>query len=371
MNKFKNIEFLRILMILAIVMLHAYSNKPWSLYVLYPEVDLFTNLKQCFCAANNGVEGFFIVSGFFFCLTFKPCLSFFEFIKYKYLRLAPVIIFTSLIGMIAGLFHYIKIKWFPTILSMFLLNNFVYNTKGDFLHVTWFVSALLSAFIIYFCLKKYISGKKYWIILSVLTCLGYTILTIFRNGYFTNPTVNLFGFLSVGFLRAISGIGVGVLIGEFYKRYKNEIIKFKPSKLISILLSFSEILLMGFIIWWISFKHHFIYHGVVVIAFALLLILFICQKSFLSQILNKDFAVCLGKYSYSIYVTHVAVFKLITHKLWIQHPEFVTSQPVLPVIVELSLVILIGILTYHLVEEPVAKYFSKKFKLSKNVKGVA
>ena len=71
------------------------------------------------------------------------------------------------------------------------------------------------------------------------------------------------------------------------------------------------------------------------------------------------------------YVTHVAVFKLITHKLWIQHPEFVTSQPVLPVIVELSLVILIGILTYHLVEEPVAKYFSKKFKLSKNVKGVA
>ena len=56
MGKLKNIEFLRIILMFGIVMLHSFMNRVWNVCKIYPDISLFQSLRECFCAANNGVD---------------------------------------------------------------------------------------------------------------------------------------------------------------------------------------------------------------------------------------------------------------------------------------------------------------------------
>lgn len=167
-------------------------------------------------------------------------------------------------------------------------------------------------------------------------------------------------------LRAIGGIGLGCLIGYYMKIYSSTIKDFILSKSQKLLLSFGELFLTSFIIWWMIFSHSRINNIIFVLSFAILLILFILKKGYISEFFDNDVWVNLGKYQYSVYVIHYIIIKMFGLALWKQHPEFVVSHPVIPVIVMLLTIILIGIFTYHYIEEPCAKYLTEKFLPRKN-----
>ena len=98
-----------------------------------------------------------------------------------------------------------------------------------------------------------------------------------------------------------------------------------------------------------------------VIVFALVTILFLFNKGFISQYLNKDIFVNLSKYTYSLFLTHHVVIHSIKNGLWKTHSEFVYNHPIENILITLFIIFVIGIMTYHFVEKPAVKYLKEKW----------
>lgn len=361
MQKLKNIEFLRIFLIFGIVLLHMFIDRKWCFCNLFPDIVLYSNIKTAVAHSNNGVEGFFIIAGFLLFITFKTKMSIWDFIKKKYIRLSPPIIFSILLcvfGYFLGAMHF---KIIPNILTILLLNQFgIYFVDGQN-PVLWFTSVLFAGLLVYFCILKWVPDNIKNKIILTLIIVSYTILEILQHGTFINPLKNYYYIFNIGFLRAIGGIGLGCLIGHYIKLYFSRIKDFILSKKQKLLVSSCELFLTSFLIWWMIFPHERINNIIFVLAFAILLILFILKKGYISEFFDKDIWVKLGKYQYSIYVVHYVVIRVLGLVLWKQHPEFVVSYPVIPILVTLVIIILVGVFTYHIVEEPCAKYLTNKF----------
>lgn len=357
MIRIKNIEFLRILMIFGIIMHHAFINASWSLDGLFPNIELFQMLKKAFWFANNGVEGFFIISGFLFTLTFKKVNTFVQFVSKKYLRLAPVILFATGICFIASLFSLIEFDFFNNLLTVLLVNNFIIRWGCGAVGSVWYVSVLMTCYVLFFPIKKYVvDAKKYCLTLFLLTVFGYLMLEILRHGNYSGAYQNI-GILNVGFLRGLGGFGLGALLGEIYKQYAEKINIFDLKKYYAHF-SLCEVFLISGLIWWLCFIHIKFNNIIFVLMFTLLFVLFILNKGCISNFFDKNIWSTLSKYVYSIFVTHTLIYKLFSCHFWIKYPEFVNSYSIIPVIINLFLVILLGIFTYHFIEVPFAKFLS-------------
>lgn len=187
-DKFKNIEFLRVILIFGIVMHHGFMKQDWSLYQMFHNVDCYSFLLKSFHFANNGVEAFFIISGFLFILTFKDTISFAKFFVKKYIRLCPVIFFATLLCYFASLFDLISFNWVDNILTILLLNNFVIRWSNGAVGSVWYVSALVTGLAIYFPIKKYIKNINiYYVSVALFVLLSYGTLEVLKSGSFGGP----------------------------------------------------------------------------------------------------------------------------------------------------------------------------------------
>ena len=143
MQKIKNLEFLRIFLICAIVIFHMFINRTWDLCNIYPDIHLYQFIKRAITYSNNGVEGFFIIAGFLLVLTFKN-ISIKDFIIKKYIRLSPPIAFSMLIGLLGWKLGVLHFKLMPNILTVFLLNQFGVCLGIGVNPVLWFTSVLFA-----------------------------------------------------------------------------------------------------------------------------------------------------------------------------------------------------------------------------------
>jgi peptidoglycan/LPS O-acetylase OafA/YrhL len=360
MQKLKSIEFLRTFLILTIILLHMFINRGWCLSAMYPDIDLYSFLHKATVYANCSVEGFFIVAGFLLVLTFNRETSVCDFIKKKYIRLSPVIAFSVLVVILGAIFKVVSFKPIPDILSVLLLNNFGICWVIPDNPVLWFISALFGCLILYFCIIKFFSKKQIWIITSFVI-LGYLLLEILQGGKFSHPLQNYYGILNIGFLRAVGGIGTGCLLGLVYENNKDKIANFKPAKITKGLITATEILSFAFLIWWTLIPHSFLNNIYFVINFVLLFSLFVMRKGYFSSMANSDVWVFLGKYQYSLFVIHYVVIKLFGYGLWKNIPEFVFTHPQLPILIMFVTVLVLGVLTYHFIEEPCSRLLKHKF----------
>ena len=365
MQKIKNIEFLRVVLLLGIIMHHMFMSTSFAFNKLFSDVSLFNFLSKAFDSGMNGVEAFFIISGFLFVLTFKESQSFIDFIKNKYLRLSPVICVSVSLSFIGTLLGVLKFNVVPDLLSIFLLNNFVISFGNCSNRALWFTSALFSGLILYWFIIKGVkrSDLKYKIVLS-LVLFAYTLLIIFSHGRFVKPYINYFYIFNIGFLRALGGIGIGCLVGMFYKEYFN---KLKENFYIS-LNSFSyigitvlEVLFLGLTFWWLMMPHARMNNIIFVVIFTILFILFILRKGAISNLFEKDIFVYLGKFQYSIYVIHFLIVKILNLFFWKYHANFVVSNIGLVIGCNLITVFICGVLTYYFVEVPCAKFLKKRW----------
>ena len=81
MQKFKNIEFLRVIGCLAIVLLHLFNKA--RLFGLFPDIDLYRHFMSMTSSGQKAVDLFFIISGFFFVYKLDVTQSLWNFIKKK------------------------------------------------------------------------------------------------------------------------------------------------------------------------------------------------------------------------------------------------------------------------------------------------
>ena len=344
MQKLKNIEFLRTILIVLIIFHHTFIDRSWTLCTLYPQTDIYKTCQYFIGHAYNAVEAFFIISGFFLATSKKnPTLS--VFIKKKFSRLSPVIAFSMIIcfvGTILGAFHFNVIANLMTVL---LLNNiFICNSIGQN-PVLWYTSALFGGLVIYFLILKH---SKYKIpIVAILTCMSYIVLEIINRGQFNHPLKNYYYVFNIGFLRAIGGIGVGILLNKFWIKYSK---KLQTCIVNSMVFSISEIVVFSLFIWWLAMPHPKYNDMIFVGIFGILFVLFLIKRGIISKITDSNLWEKLGKYQYCLYVVHYVIIKLFGILLWQKNPQFVISHPYLPILIMVAMIIFISVFAYHIIE---------------------
>lgn len=349
-EKLKNVEFLRFVFIILIVCLHI------EIWLCKPFSDVF---PFYFNNAGFCVEFFFIIAGLFLVVTTDFKVSFIDIFKKKLLRLYPTIVFANTVYWLLSFFTPIVFFKYANIFTFLLINNVGITNQYPNLSPTWFVSSLMWVSLLYFYLIKYV--PKIWInfIISILVLLSFAFLTHFRAGNIDNV-----GYIfNYGIIRAIAGIGLGYLFGCYYLQYKNLLLVNKDKFTGKFLYTVLEIYLFSFLMYYLTFHKikspdaYMIY----VLAFSGLFWLFILKRGYFSRLLNNDFSVILGRYSYSIFIMHTIVLDLFKVYLWQQHKNFIIAYPVLNLILPVVASILLGIVTYHLVEKPAAEFLKKKW----------
>ncbi len=360
MNKLKNIEFLRVFLISVIVLLHTTAYGSWSLLVNFPDIKELDFFHKTFIQGNNSVEGFFIIAGFLLIYTLKN-QNIKDFIKKKYMRLSPTILFAVIICIIASFWHTIKLRFWDDILVVLLLNNFGICLAHGTTPTLWFTSALFAGLLIYFLLTKISSKTIKTISFVALPILAYGILEYFQHGSFSTPHKNYAYIFNVGFLRAVGGVGIGTTVGFIYKKYIQEIKEKVFNFIGNIIINLAEFSLLCFMVWWLVTPHKQLNCIIFVIAFALLLTLFVFEKGIISKITNKDIWVKLGKYQYSIYVIHSVIGKILINSVWKTNSEFVKIHPYSTIFIIICTILIAGYITYNLVEKPCTNYLKKKF----------
>ena len=357
MQKIKNIEFLRIIGCLAIILTHLFNKLYGAL-----DIEIYDKLCNMTCNGNKAVDLFFILSGFFFTYKLNLHRSCWEFVKHKLIRLYPVLIFVIILYFVFSLTGSVKFTYYDNIFTLLGLSGTgIVQKYGNASHF-WYVSAMLWTLLFYYYLLKNYSKKNVNLFIAITILFSYSFLIYSRHGYIGVLRNTCYYFYNLGMLRALGGIGIGYFIGEWYKTNIDKIKDWKPSTIQVVLLSGLEFITLYFIInnlmlHKLKYYNQFIF----IIAFTVIIILFLVNQGVFSRILNNNICSNLAKYSYSLYMVHPPIYSLFSGSIWKYHPEIVYTHPTLNVIFTLSLVIIAGILTYHFIEKPATNHLTNKY----------
>ncbi len=358
--RIKNIEFLRIIGCISVIMFHLFLKT--GICGNFANIDIYNKFAAMSCNGNKAVDLFFLLSGFFFAYRLDLQNSFYNFFIKKVARLYPILIFTLILYFIISLFKICEFKFYDNIFTLLGLNGIgLILQHGNGGHL-WFVSTMFWSLLFYFYLLKNFEKKniKLFLIFTILFC--YSFLVHIHNGKIYGAWTVYYNIFDIGLLRALGGIGIGYFIGEWYKANIENIKTWKATTLQTISLSSLEFVTLYFIInnlmlHKLKYNNQFIF----IIAFTAMTMLFLVKKGIFSRILDKDFWFNISKYTYSIYMIHMPIYSCLRNILWKNHPEIVYAHPILNIVFTLALVIVAGVLTYHFVEKPSYKYLTNRF----------
>ena len=362
-NNLKNIEFLRIIAILAILMLH-FFNSTWGIHSLGLNVHLYDKLYKMTANGQKGVEFFFILSGLFFYLGISKdsALSLYDFIRKKIIRMWPVMAWGVLLAFILSLFGLVKFYYWDNIYALLFLNGTALQGNFGNISPSWYCSAMLFHFVLFFYLYKNMPEKWFWFMLCVGIYISYGIILQAKGFQINNPR-QTFGYIfDVGMLRAWGGIGIGMLLGFWHKNCAEKIAAYQLNIWQKILLSALEFILLYFMINNLML-HKFQHRNqfMFIIVFTGIVGCFLMNKGYISTLFNREIFPKLSKYIYSIFITHQVVIDLLKRNLWNPHRDLIESYPITNMIGTLLAIIIVGVLTYYLIEKPATKYLRKKW----------
>ena len=353
MEKIKNIEFLRIIGIVAIIMLHLFQKR---LPNLYPDIEIYNQLHTMTCNGQKAVDLFFILSGFFFALKLNLQQSLWVFVKNKLIRFYPVMIFVVICS------SFLSFKLYNYMMCLLFLTGtpLVLNAGGIAINPLWYLSSLLWSLVLYFYLLKNYKKKSVNLIIAIIAIFSYALIIQELNGGINSHTKIINGFINIGMLRALGGIGIGYFIAEWYKLNIDKIKNFSCNFLQKLLFSLIEFACLFFIINnLILHKLKYPNQMIFIIIFIFTIILFLLKKGFISKILDNNLCPIISKYTFSLYMTHVLGLENVKKHLWKTHHEWVYAIPIENIVYTLLLVFILGIFTYHFVEKPCAEYFKR------------
>ena len=365
MQKMKNIEFLRVIAILAIVLLHFFHSRQGGILSLHlSSINTYNILGKWTMNGQKAVDFFFILSGLFFYLGFvnNSGQRFWDFIKKKFIRMWPVMAFAVLLASVFSLFKLMKFTYWDNIYALLFLNGTALFKMSGNLGVSWYCSVMMLHFILFFYLLKNFNPKIVWLIIGFGVYLSYAYLLGGNNFHINNAHKDYGYIFNSMMLRAWGGIGLGMLIALWYNTYQKAILAYIPQKTTKILITAGEFVCLYFMIHNLLF--HKFRHGndfMFILVFIGLITAFICKKGYISQLFDRNIFVEMSKYVYSIFMTHTLVFVALKNSFWLKHSQFVIENPLTNLFISLGLTILVGVLTYHLVEIKCKNYLTKKW----------
>lgn len=334
---------------------------------IQPNFELFNTLEEITAHGYLSVELFFILSGFFFALKLDTTKSLFDFLKKKFIRLYPVLIVMLLIGWLGhALFGLYKFSIYHSILILFGLNGTaLFTTKTGYGSIVatggntfWYVSAMLWTFALFYYLLKNYEKKTVNLIIALLIFTSYSLLSSIER-WLVREHLTLF--FNQGICRAFGGIGIGYFIAEWYNSHKETIQNYTLSIFQKLFITLIEFMCIFFIFNNLFFhKIKYYNNNIFVLVFALTVFLFIYNKGFISEILNKDIFSKISKYTYSIYLSHHYLIFIMSSYFWKTHRHFLTTHPFINIGVFLTIAISFGVILYHFVEKPAIEHFKRK-----------
>ena len=350
-SRFEAIESLRFILSVLIVYFHIFSNMDSYM----GGSDIWETLKVASKPAWVIVECFLIMAGYFMYTAWKrKPQGFLSFATARVVRLWPVLFFYLIA---VGCLHSFK---FETILldSLFLRNTGISSQYGG---IIWYVGPFFWGSLLLYCILNSFDKAK-----ALLTCAFCVYLYhAIRTHVNTTPgelpqTVRLF--LTSSMFRVLSGLAFGILLAalklKFIETYKQEP-RFPKLRFcfISILEVFTGILLF----------RHFVIESTytqILTTYILFAVFFLCLTSsggILSRLLSWKPLAYAGRYAYSIYVMQQFAFWWMAKAYWKSHIEILQQHPIESITVVLLVALLIGIMTYYLVEAPIVLVYKKYF----------
>lgn len=363
MQKIKNIEILRFIFILIIALYHI----PKQIFsFLKNSVLLYNTISTgsvwgCVC-----VDFFFIIAGFFLFLTTDFKQDFYKFAKKKFLRLMPLMVFAILLILFLSFFTTIKFNHYGWVFAILNIQNIGITFKStNIVGGSWFVSALFWGMCFYFYLYKTVNIKIFNLItaLIILFCFSFLVHTFWISDELQKNYLNEYYIFNNGLMRALSGLGIGYFLSMLYKDNVEKLKEIYLSRFQKVLFSVVEIYLLLFLVYYTCF-HKISCDNVLIliISFIILFILFICKFGYFSRFLENDVSVYLGKFTFSIYLTHMTILRVWREYIIIPHSSWVLNHYVLNLVLMYILIITFGILVYYLYEVPVHRYLKRFIK---------
>ena len=163
---------------------------------------------------------------------------------------------------------------------------------------------------------------------------------------------------------SVFSLSVGILMAEAFKQISSNVLvqDEKQQGISYIAYSVFEIFIFVSLLIGLYGKHlgFNLGNNVMSGSIALMLWLFLIKKGVLSNFFNKSWAIYFGKYTYSIYVTHVIV-------LWMSgsfinsHAEFCIQHNILVPSAVIVAILIFAVFCHHIVEMPLSRWTAEKF----------
>ena len=345
-----NIEFLRFVFTIAILLVHA------SL----PQHSGQTRATSYIANGALCVDFFFILAGFFLYsdITQKKYTTK-TFALKKYIRLAPVCAFSLVLHIIAFYTGAIKqsVHFKNELLNLFFIrdvgiNSFAILPLENGLWATnthlWYLGPLFWVSLFFYYVMTHFSPKK----ISIFIVIALFIIT----GLYFNSIRLCFG----GLMRGFIGISMGIML-----RKANDKINYTYKWGGGILWTIIEVFCFEEIVKVVFIKpEDFQLNFYFMLLFCVLLFSFYNGNGLCAKVLNKRCFGFMGRYCYSIYVMQWIVQNIIGNgnKLmnWSVYANFRKMHSSTELFTSLLVICLLGIVTYYLIERPCKEFLEKK-----------
>ena len=357
-EKIKNIEFFRILFILQLVIMHFAGSPNYGFNKMFPDILIFQQMNNSMQNGHIVVEFFFIIAGFFLVLTYRN-LSFVDFVKNKFIRLFPLVALGIIIIWIANFINWGSPDIYKGIFDLLFVQNIGLSIQpiGFF----WFVSVLFWVLLFYYYIIKNYERKNVDLAIGLITFFSYCLIMNYTNENFADFSINIGGFLNVGLLRGLAGIGLGYFLGNWYKDNFVKIKNLKFSMYQKLIASVIEGSLLFYIIFNLSFYSMKNNRMILIFAFLGLFIMFLLKQGIISRFLDNNVSLVLGRYAFSLYIMD-CVTRMLLGKNVESYGDFVHVHPLLSFQIMILILIIFAIASYHLIEQPAIKYLKKMNK---------
>ena len=351
-----SIQFLRFIFAIFLCLAHTVTVTALANY------EQYTKIAPHVFGSFLAVAYFFIMSGFFLTFALKKNVE--DFVVSRIIRLWPVLAFSILAMALFGPLHIEHtILRSEDIATLLFLQGTGISQEGNLNGVAWFTCILFWTSLIYFILLKIL--KKDLLIAIVVSLITILTGTLFILNFSLPIRDIIFGFVSIMMLYGLFCIGIGILASLFNKnilqKYINNISYDKSPGYLKIIFSILEFSILAYLCFFSLIKCNiFPYPAnpiLPILLFTILMLLFINKIGILSaRILNNKLSSFLGNKSYSIYMMQTIVFVIINK---MPPPRTTLPNTIFVLIYTTLLYLIIGFMTYYLVEKPAIKLFNK------------
>lgn len=321
--------------------------------------DIYGNFITHTRLGYIAVDYFFMIAGFFLLFTFKD-MPVIDFIKKKICRFWPLMCFLFILYLLLSFTDAIKIEWSANFISLFFLENIgILTVKKSSLGITWFLSSLMFSSIFYYYLFKHYKRDNVNLVVCILTFFVYIFCFQASGGAIKSRFDTFNYFFNIGFMRAIAGMGFGIIIYNIYEYFKKQ--KFIKTTTNFISMTLLEGVLLFFVLYNTGF-HRYAFKDKIclLLGFASLFLLFLLKRGFFSKILNNKKLATLGNYALSIYLLHPFVLLIYNLFVYKQYAAYIYAHPYIVLASVYILVGIISVIAHRFVEKPCAKLLSKK-----------